>query len=163
MAIILGIDPGLRITGYGVICQNDQKLTYLGSGCIRTKDNSLSICLKIIYTDISIIIAKFLPDFFVIEQIFMAKNPDAALKLGQARGAAIVSAVNHNLQIFEYTACHVKKTVVGIGNAKKNQVQHMVRVLLNLSTNIQEDAADALAISITHCLTLQNSIKICNK
>ncbi|CAJ0991927.1 crossover junction endodeoxyribonuclease RuvC [Pantoea sp. Nvir] len=151
MAIILGIDPGSRMTGYGVIHQAGDQLTYLGSGCIRTNTPKLSARLKLIYSGVSEIITQFSPDDFVIEQVFMAKNPNAVLKLGQARGAAIVAAVNLNMPVFEYAARKVKQIVTGTGCAEKIQVQHMVSILLKLSSNPQVDAADALAIAITHC------------
>ena len=93
---------------------------------------------------------QFQPDYFAIEQVFMAKNADSALKLGQARGVAIVAAVNQELPVFEYAARQVKQTVVGIGSAEKSQVQHMVRTLLKLPANPQADAADALAIAMIH-------------
>ncbi|MSE15487.1 crossover junction endodeoxyribonuclease RuvC, partial [Pantoea agglomerans] len=99
MSIILGIDPGSRITGYGVIRQTGRQLTYLGSGCIRTNTTELPARLKLIYAGVCEIITQFSPDFFAIEQVFMAKNADSALKLGQARGAAIVAAVNHDLPV----------------------------------------------------------------
>ena len=143
MSIILGIDPGSRITGYGVIRQVGRQLTYLGSGCIRTKVDDLPSRLKLIYAGVSEIITQFQPDFFAIEQVFMAKNADSALKLGQARGVAIVAAVNQDLPVFEYAARQVKQTVVGTGSAEKSQVQHMVRTLLKLPANPQADAADA--------------------
>lgn len=160
MAIILGIDPGSRITGYGVIRQTGRQLTYLGSGCIRMNIAELPARLKLIYAGISEIITQFSPDYFAIEQVFMAKNADSALKLGQARGAAIVAAVNHDLPVFEYAARQVKQTVVGLGSAEKSQVQHMVRTLLKLAANPQADAADALAIAITHCHVAQNAARM---
>ena len=129
MAIVLGIDPGSRVTGYGVIRQQGRQLTYLGSGCIRTVVDDMPTRLKLIYAGVTEIITQFQPDFFAIEQVFMAKNPDSALKLGQARGAAIVAAVNLNLPVSEYAARQVKQTVVGTGAAEKSQVQHMVRSL----------------------------------
>lgn len=119
MAIILGIDPGSRVTGYGVICQVGRQLSYLGSGCIRTKVDDLPSRLKLIYAGVTEIITQFQPDYFAIEQVFMAKNADSALKLGQARGVAIVAAVNQELPVFEYAARQVKQTVVGIGSAEK--------------------------------------------
>lgn len=119
MSIILGIDPGSRVTGYGVIRQVGRQLTYLGSGCIRTKVDDLPSRLKLIYAGVSEIITQFQPDYFAIEQVFMAKNADSALKLGQARGVAIVAAVNQDLPVFEYAARQVKQTVVGIGSARK--------------------------------------------
>ncbi len=119
MAIILGIDPGSRVTGYGVIRQVGRQLSYLGSGCIRTKVDDLPSRLKLIYAGVTEIITQFQPDYFAIEQVFMAKNADSALKLGQARGVAIVAAVNQELPVFEYAARQVKQTVVGIGSAEK--------------------------------------------
>ncbi|MGP9420173.1 crossover junction endodeoxyribonuclease RuvC [Pseudomonas reactans] len=160
MAIILGIDPGSRVTGYGIIRQTGRQLSYLGSGCIRTVVDDMPTRLKIIYAGVSEIITQFHPDFFAIESVFMAKNPDSALKLGQARGAAIVAAVNQDLPVFEYAARQVKQTVVGTGAAEKSQVQHMVRSLLKLPANPQADAADALAIAITHCHMSQNAIRL---
>ncbi|ASV33934.1 crossover junction endodeoxyribonuclease RuvC [Candidatus Hamiltonella defensa] len=150
MPIILGIDPGSRITGYGVISEKKSQLIYLGSGCIRTLDNGLPHKLKLIYAGVTEIISQFRPDFFCIEQVFMSKNADSALKLGQARGVAIVAAANQNLPVFEYAARQVKQTVVGNGAADKKQVQHMVRYLLKLPSAPNTDAADALAIAITH-------------
>ncbi|MGV3344442.1 crossover junction endodeoxyribonuclease RuvC [Enterobacteriaceae bacterium LUAb1] len=160
MAIILGIDPGSCITGYGVIQQVGRQLTYLGSGCIRTNSTDLPDRLKRIYAGVSEIITQFSPDDFAIEQVFMAKNADSALKLGQARGAAIVAAVNHELLVFEYAARQVKQTVTGLGSAKKSQVQHMVCSLLKLQASPQADAADALAIAITHCHIRQNVLRV---
>lgn len=160
MAIILGIDPGSRITGYGIIRQTGRQLSYLGSGCIRTVVDDMPGRLRLIYAGVSEIITQFQPDFFAIESVFMAKNADSALKLGQARGAAIVAAVNQDLPVFEYAARQVKQTVVGTGAAEKAQVQHMVRSILKLPANPQADAADALAIAITHCHMSQNAIRL---
>lgn len=160
MSIILGIDPGSRITGYGVVRQQGRVISYLGSGCIRTAVDDLPSRLKLIYAGVSEIITQFQPDCFAIEQVFMARNADSALKLGQARGAAIVAAVNQQLPVYEYAARQVKQTVVGTGAAEKSQVQHMVRSLLKLPANPQADAADALAIAITHCHFSQNLQRI---
>ncbi|XKM12917.1 crossover junction endodeoxyribonuclease RuvC [Orbaceae bacterium ac157xtp] len=163
MPIILGIDPGSRLTGYGVIRQVGRQLTYLGSGCIRTSVDDLPTRLKRIHAGVCEIILQFQPDFFAIEQVFMAKNADSALKLGQARGAAIVAAVNHDLPVFEYAARLVKQTVVGTGAADKKQVQHMVKMLLKLSASPQADAADALAIAITHAHSFNHLLKNISK
>ncbi|MBG6244964.1 crossover junction endodeoxyribonuclease RuvC [Candidatus Symbiopectobacterium sp. 'North America'] len=160
MALILGIDPGSRVTGYGIIRQQGLQLSYVGSGCIRTGVDDLPTRLKLIYAGVSEIITQFQPDCLAIEQVFMAKNADSALKLGQARGVAIVAGVNQGLPIFEYAARQVKQTVVGTGAAEKSQVQHMVRTLLKLSASPQADAADALAIAITHCHLSQNLTRI---
>ena len=152
MAIILGIDPGSRVTGYGVIRQVGRQLSYLGSGCIRTKVDDLPSRLKLIYAGVTEIITQFQPDYFAIEQVFMAKNADSALKLGQARGAAIAALVMRGLPVHEYTALQVKQAVVGKGKAAKEQVQHMVVNMLGLSGTPQSDAADGLAVALTHAL-----------
>lgn len=158
MPIILGIDPGSRVTGYGVIRQTGLQLEYLGSGAIRTVADDLPTRLKRIYAGVCEIITQFQPEMFAIEQVFMAKNPDSALKLGQARGTAIVAAVNYDLPVFEYAARLVKQTVVGTGSADKAQVQDMVTRILKLSAKPQADAADALAIAITHAHSIQHSL-----
>ncbi|MCL6405576.1 crossover junction endodeoxyribonuclease RuvC [Dickeya dadantii] len=160
MSIILGIDPGSRVTGYGIVRQQGRQISYLGSGCIRTAVDDLPTRLKLIYAGVSEIITQFQPDYFAIEQVFMARNADSALKLGQARGAAIVAAANQSLPVFEYAARQVKQTVVGTGAAEKSQVQHMVKTLLKLPASPQADAADALAIAITHCHFSQNFSRI---
>ncbi len=123
------------------------------------KVDDLPSRLKLIYAGVTEIITQFQPDYFAIEQVFMAKNADSALKLGQARSVAIVAAVNQELPVFEYAARQVKQTVVGIGSAEK-PVQHMVRTLLKLPANPQADAADALAIAITHCHVSQNAMQM---
>lgn len=157
MSIILGIDPGSRITGYGVIRQHGMQLIYLGSGVIRTEVADLPQRLHRIYAGVSEIITQFQPDVMAIEDVFLAKNANSALKLGQARGSAIVAGVNHHLPVFEYSARRVKQTVTGIGSAEKSQVQAMVMRLLRLTTSPQIDASDALAIAITHAHTLKFS------
>lgn len=160
MAIILGIDPGSRITGYGVIKQMAGKTSYLGSGCIRMQGDELAPRLKQIFDGVCEIISQFQPTEFAIEQVFMAKNPDSALKLGQARGAAIVAATCANLIVAEYSARQIKQAVVGKGNAEKSQVQHMVTYLLKLGSTPQADAADALAVALCHSHTNQSLIKM---
>ncbi len=148
MAIVLGIDPGSRITGYGLVKQVGRKTQYLASGCIRVQDGELASKLQQIFNGVSEIILQYRPTEFAIEQVFMAKNPDSALKLGQARGAAIVAATQHNLPVAEYSARQIKQSVVGKGSAEKDQVQHMVMHLLQLSKKPQADAADALAVAL---------------
>jgi len=155
MTIILGIDPGSRITGYGVIKKEGRKLTYLGSGCIKAfsgnkEDDDFSERLQTIFAGISEIILQFSPDLFAIEQVFMGVNPGGALKLGQARGAAIVAATNKGLPVAEYSARQIKQAVVGTGAADKSQVQHMVKTILKLPAMPQADAADALAVALCH-------------
>ena len=163
MAIILGIDPGSRITGYGVIRQQGSKFEYLGSGCIRVAGDELAARLKQIFDGVTEIILQFRPTSFAIEQVFMAKNPDSALKLGQARGAAIVAATQHQLPVAEYSARQIKQSVVGKGSAEKTQVQHMVTHLLKLPATPQADAADALAVALCHSHTEQSLIKLAGR
>ena len=159
MAIILGIDPGSRLTGFGVIEYQGSKLRYITSGCIRIDTSKdLAYRLKQIFDCVSQIISENHPDEFAIEQVFMGKNADSALKLGQARGSAIVAAANHDLPVAEYAARAVKQAVTGKGSAEKEQVQHMVQILLNLPGKPQEDAADALAIAITHAYSHFNLV-----
>lgn len=148
--LILGIDPGSRITGYGVIDISDARPGYVASGCIRTSGDDLAQRLAQIYAGISELIARHPPGEFAIEQVFMSKNADSALKLGQARGCAIVCAANHGLPVSEYGPRQVKQAVTGTGAAEKAQVQHMVTAVLELSATPQADAADALAIALTH-------------
>jgi crossover junction endodeoxyribonuclease RuvC len=160
MAVILGIDPGSRVTGYGVINFEAGRTSYLASGCIRVNGESLAEKLGVIFHGVSQLITQFAPDEFAIEEVFMARNPDSALKLGQARGAAIVAACQGKLPVSEYAARKVKQALVGKGSADKAQVQHMVVHLLGLSATPQADAADALAIALCHAHTQQNLIRI---
>ncbi|MCF2947703.1 crossover junction endodeoxyribonuclease RuvC [Paraglaciecola aquimarina] len=160
MAIILGIDPGSRITGYGVIKKIGANSEYVGSGCIRVQGTELAPRLKQIFDGVSEIIQQYQPTEFAIEQVFMAKNPDSALKLGQARGAAIVAATTFDLPVAEYSARQIKQSVVGKGSADKSQVQHMVTYLLKLGAKPQADAADALAVALCHNHTQQSLIKM---
>ena len=135
------------------------KFEYVASGCIRlTTTDLLPERLLDIFNGVSEIISQTQPTIFAIEQVFMAKNPDSALKLGQARGAAIVAARHAGLEVFEYSARQVKQSVVGTGAADKAQVQHMVRTLLKLPANPQADAADALAVALCHGHTQQSLI-----
>ena len=147
---ILGIDPGLRITGFGVIEKSDARLHYIGSGCIKTQADELPKRLKLIFESLSEIISEYQPAQVSIEQVFVNANPKSTLLLGQARGAAICAAVAKNLVVAEYTALQVKQAIVGNGHAQKNQIQAMVKNLLNLSGDPSLDAADALACAICH-------------
>ena len=158
--IILGIDPGSRTTGYGVIKVVNNKPVYEASGCIRVHDDVLATRLDNVFKGVSEIIRQFQPEQFAIEQVFMAKNPDSALKLGQARGAAIVASTTNNLPVFEYSARQIKQSVVGKGSADKTQVQHMVMHLLKLQKTPQADAADALAVALCHLHTEQSLIRL---
>lgn len=151
MTIILGIDPGSRITGYGLINESDRKIEYVDSGCIRTTaDGELSQKLLQIYDGICQLMDYYSPTEVAIEQVFMHENPNSALKLGHARGVAMVAAASHRVKVSEYSAREIKKTVVGYGAAEKAQVSHMVVSLLALNKAPQKDAADALAIAICH-------------
>ncbi len=150
---ILAIDPGSRVTGFGVVDVLNGKTTYVTSGCIRLPDEVLSVRLKHIFNHVSDLLKEYQPDEFAIEEVFLAKNANSALKLGQARGAAIVAASLQELVVHEYAARRVKQSVVGNGNADKTQVQMMVQLLLGLSSKPQADAADALAIALCHANT----------
>lgn len=157
MAIILGIDPGSRVTGYGVIKAVGNRQEYIASGCIRTTDKeTLPERLDVIFQGVSQIISEYSPDELAIERIFMARSAESALKLGHARGVAMVAAVQKKLPVHEYEARKIKQAVVGSGSANKSQVQHMVMTLLNLPSKPQSDAADALAIAICHNNTQLN-------
>ncbi len=147
---ILGIDPGLRITGFGVLDKVGQKLHYVASGCIKTPDGDLPERLKAILDSLGEVIAQHRPQQVAVEKVFVNVNPQSTLLLGQARGAAICAAVLANLPVAEYTALQVKQAVVGNGHAKKEQVQEMVQRLLKLSGTPSPDAADALACAIAH-------------
>jgi crossover junction endodeoxyribonuclease RuvC len=148
---ILGIDPGTRITGYGLVEKEGNRLRHIDNGAIYTNSkDDLPKRLKIIHNGVAEVIAKYQPDVMAIEQVFMAKNAMSALKLGQARGAAIVAGVNAQLPVAEYSALQVKSAVVGYGKAGKPQVQRMVKALMKLPEIAQEDASDALAVAICH-------------
>jgi crossover junction endodeoxyribonuclease RuvC len=147
---ILGIDPGLRSTGYGVIVQTQRKLQYVSSGCIKSQAGALPARLKIILQDLREVIASFEPTEVAVEIVFVNVNPQSTLLLGQARGAAISAAVLADLPVAEYTALQIKQAVAGHGKAAKEQVQEMVRRLLNLPSAPAADAADALACAICH-------------
>ena len=147
---ILGIDPGLRVTGFGVIEKTGQHLQYVTSGCIRTPDGELPQRLKSILDGLTEVIATYQPAQVAVEKVFVNVNPQTTLLLGQARGAAICAAVLQDLPVSEYTALQVKQAVVGKGHAKKEQVQEMVKRLLKLDGTPQPDAADALACAICH-------------
>jgi crossover junction endodeoxyribonuclease RuvC len=154
MTLILGIDPGSRITGYGIVRDTGRGgCVYVASGCIRTGAGELHERLQIVYRGVREIIQTYGPVTMGIEKVFMAKNADSALKLGQARGAAIVAGAEESLEIAEYTATQVKQAVVGTGAANKEQVQMMVMHMLKLTSKPQIDASDALAIAICHAHT----------
>lgn len=148
---ILGIDPGLRVTGFGVIKKQGTQLSYIASGTVQTPTQAdLPDRLKIILESVGEIIQTYQPDYAAIEKVFVNVNPQSTLLLGQARGAAICALVGANLSISEYTALQVKQAVVGHGKAQKKQVQEMVKRLLSLPAPPKSDAADALGVAICH-------------
>ena len=147
---ILGLDPGLRVTGYGVIEKTGSTLSYITSGCIKSPDGELPDRLKNILNSVQEVISRYAPGEVAVEKVFVNVNPQSTLLLGQARGAAICAAVAQNLPVSEYTALQVKQAVVGNGHATKEQVQEMVKRLLKLSGHPSPDAADALACAICH-------------
>lgn len=150
MPRIIGIDPGSRKTGFGIIELQNQKIKHVINGRLKVGDGDFAGRLKQIFTGLTDIIQRYQPDIMVVEKVFLHKNADSALKLGQARGAAICAGVSQDLEVFEYSATQIKKAVVGNGHAQKEQVQYMMSVILKLPEMPQEDAADALACALTH-------------
>ena len=147
---ILGIDPGLRVTGFGVIEKSGTRLAYVASGCIKVPAGALPDRLKLILSSLREVIGTYGPSQVAVEKVFVNVNPESTLLLGQARGAAICAAVIEGLAVAEYTALQVKQAVVGNGHAKKEQVQQMVMRLLQLPGEPGTDSADALACAICH-------------
>ena len=147
---ILGIDPGLQVTGFGVIETESSRLLYVASGCVKSGAGDLAARLKTILDGLKEVIAAHAPGQVAVEKVFVNMNPQSTLALGQARGTAICAAVIAGLPVAEYTALQVKQSVVGNGHAAKEQVQHMVKQLLALPGNPAPDAADALACAICH-------------
>ncbi|WLQ14929.1 crossover junction endodeoxyribonuclease RuvC [Hahella aquimaris] len=160
MLKVLGIDPGSRFTGYGVVEWGGGKPRYVASGCIRVTGETLAERLRCIYLGVTQVVSMYAPHEAAIEQVFMARNADSALKLGQARGVAILAMAEQGLQVAEYSAKKVKQSVVGKGNAEKWQVQHMMQAMLDLQAKPQADAADALAIAVCHLHTQQSLMRI---
>lgn len=147
---ILGIDPGSRLTGYGIIETRPNGYCYVTSGTLKINADEFPQKLKQVFDGILQIVKEYHPKQMAIEQVFMSKNADSALKLGQARGAAICAVQTHDIPVFEYAARQVKQALVGKGSAEKLQVQHMVKLLLNIQGAMQIDASDALGIAICH-------------
>jgi crossover junction endodeoxyribonuclease RuvC len=149
---VIGIDPGSETTGWGIIEGNSQRYQLIDYGCVKASPReTIPVRLMKIYEGLETVIARFLPVVCAVEETFFATNVKSALKLGQARGVALLVAARANLQIHEYSPRLVKQTVVGYGAAEKHQVQEMVRVLLKLPSSPQpHDAADAIAIAICH-------------
>lgn len=147
---ILGIDPGSRRTGFGIIEIQGDRATAVHFGVIKAGNGEFTERLGIIFNGIRELIAEYQPREAAVESVFMSHNAASALKLGQARGAAICAVIDAGLPAAEYSPRSVKQAIVGRGAADKQQVQHMVRVLLGLSESPQEDAADALAVALCH-------------
>lgn len=149
---VLGVDPGSRITGFGVIDWVGSKLTHIDNGCIIPHASALlPDRLEHIYHELMQVITRFQPEVLALEQIFVAKNARSALVLGHARGAIMLAGMHAKIPVVEYGATEVKKALVGFGAAKKEQMQRMTKALLGLPEIAMEDAADALAVAICHC------------
>jgi crossover junction endodeoxyribonuclease RuvC len=157
---ILGIDPGSRVTGYGVIDSNGVTSRYVTSGCIRTENKDFSARLGEIFHGIQKVVRAEMPDEVAVEQVFVARNPSSALKLGHARGAAVTAVVTLDLAVSEYSPRSVKKALVGTGAAEKEQVQHMIRLLLGVKGKMGLDESDALAVALCHAHSSLTHLKV---
>ena len=156
MTLILGIDPGSRITGYGLVAMEKNRSRHVASGTVTVGELSFDARLRAIFEALTALIREHRPDEVAIEKVFMNRNADSALKLGQARGAAIVAAALCDLAVHEYSPNEIKLAVVGRGHAAKEQVQHMIKALLALDATPAADAADALAVALCHGHTRQS-------
>ena len=156
--IILGIDPGSRKTGYGVVLMEGRDPQYLGSGCIMMNtEESLAERLLLIFESVTSLVEQFHPTMMAIEEVFVSKNVQSTIKLAEARSAAMVAGAKQGLKVYEYTPMQIKQAVVGYGAAAKEQVQFMVTKILHLNGRPQADAADALACAICHAYTYKVS------
>ncbi|PIQ43953.1 MAG: crossover junction endodeoxyribonuclease RuvC [Gammaproteobacteria bacterium CG11_big_fil_rev_8_21_14_0_20_46_22] len=151
--IILGIDPGSRVTGYGIIQVDDKRIRYVDSGCIRTESENMYERLAVIFENIKTLVEQYRPTEAAMEEVFVNANVQSALKLGQARGSAVAAIATSRIPIEGYSPRQIKLAVVGYGNADKAQVQHMVKTLLALDKTPPSDAADALAAALCHSQT----------
>ena len=158
--IVMGIDPGSRFTGYGIVVDKNSVQNCITHGRVTVKGKSTAERLFHIYSELNELIKNYQPDELAIEQVFFHQNAQSALKLGQARGAALVAAASLALPVAEYSAKQVKQAAVGYGGADKTQIQQMVRTLLKLKEIPEVDAADALAVAICHCQTRRLARKI---
>ena len=147
---ILGIDPGSRLTGFGVLDFAADSATYVASGSVRSVDGEFAERLKQSFEAISQIVSEYRPDVVAIETVFVHRNPGSALKLGHARSAAICATFEFDVEVFEYSPRQIKQAVVGTGSATKEQIQHMIRTMLALDGDPSPDAADALATALCH-------------
>ena len=147
---VLGIDPGSRYTGFGVIDIKNNKPSYVTSGIIKSLKGDFPARLKIIFRSVSSIINEFNPNIIAIESVFVHKNAGSALKLGHARAAALSASFDREIDVYEFAPREIKKAIVGTGSATKDQIQHMITSLLNLSKSPSEDAADAIAVALCY-------------
>ena len=147
---VLGVDPGSRRTGFGIVDDQGGQPTYVACGVVVSISGTVAERLHRIFSGLAEVVERYRPDVCAVERVFFARNPDSALKLGQARGAALVALAGAGLDVHEYTALQIKKATVGVGHADKGQVQHMMRALLGLSAQPSADAADALACALCH-------------
>lgn len=157
---VLGIDPGLRNLGWGVISVSGSKLTHVANGIIHSSGDNLADRLCALHAQLSAVVEKYQPDAAAVEQTFVNKDAVATLKLGQARGIALLVPAQHGLTVGEYAPNTVKKAVVGVGHAAKEQVSHMIKILLPGVKAEGEDAADALAIAICHSYHMQHGARL---
>lgn len=157
---ILGIDPGSVITGVGVVDLGPQGPVHVHHHAIRAGNGDFPGRLKLIFEGLSALIQEFQPTHVAVEQVFVSRNPDSALKLGQARGAAICAAVAMNCPVAEYAPRAIKQALVGRGGADKRQLQHMVAILLRIGADLQADAADALGVAICHAHHLETARRL---
>jgi len=160
MPRILGVDPGSRLTGFGVIDTNGQRLVYVDSGCIRVAGTDLGDRLASLHRELRSVIEACAPAEIAVERVYVHRNADSALKLGQARGVAICAAALDGLTVVDYTPSRIKQAVVGRGGATKQQIQHMVMALLELGARPQTDAADALAVAVCHAHSRQSGERL---
>jgi crossover junction endodeoxyribonuclease RuvC len=149
---VLGIDPGSQCTGFGVLDATGARLAYVASGVIRTREGEFAQRLCEIFRCVRALVEQYRPQEIAIERVFVNRNPDSALKLGQARGAAICGTIDANAVVYEYATRQIKQAVVGSGSAEKTQVQMMMRSILRLDGPVPADAADALAAAVCHAL-----------
>lgn len=157
---VIGLDPGSRVTGFGVIEINGDAFHHIESGNIRLPDWTLAERLRLIFERLSEVVQRVQPEVMAVEKVFMARNVQSALTLGHARGVALLVAANNGMEIVEYSALQVKQATVGKGKAAKQQVQHMVRVLLGLQQPPPLDTADALACAICHLNTTKGVARL---
>lgn len=160
MAVILGIDPGSRVCGYGLVDAVGNRLRFIDCGTIEVAGLDFPLRLQAIYDRLSELVRLHQPQVAAVEEVFMGRNAASALKLGQARGAAIVACTSHAVEVAEYSARKVKQALVGSGRAEKSQIQHMITAILGLPERPAEDAADALAIAICHAHTQATLIRM---